>query len=93
MSQAPSLASHTGQAPETSSFHAACHSIIETARATGTKALDYAVGYARAGLHLSTTEAIRTQSLYILNNITHWRGAEATKVRTTLKTITERNSQ
>jgi len=51
------------------------------------KALNYAVGYARAGLSM-TGEALYVQCLYILNNITHWRGDTAKWVRQTLKDFT-----
>jgi len=47
-------------------------------------AVNWAVAYARAGLDLEG-EDLRVQCLYILNNITHWRGDTATWVRRTLK--------
>ena len=52
------------------------------------KALNYAVNYARGGLLLSG-EALRVQCLYILNNMTAWRGIAAKEVRTTLKEFTK----
>lgn len=63
-------------------FHDACRAIVRNA---GTPALNYAVGYARAGLDMSAPDEIRVQSLYILNNITHWRGDEAKAARNILK--------
>jgi len=48
------------------------------------RAVNWAVAYARAGLDLEG-EDLRVQCLYILNNITHWRGDTATWVRRTLK--------
>lgn len=66
-------------------FHEACRAIEANDKAP---ALTYAVGYARAGLTLDDPHAQRVQALYILNNITHWRGQLATEVRTTLKAFT-----
>lgn len=48
------------------------------------KALNYAINYAIAGLHL-TGKALKIQVLYVLNNIAHWRGREATHCRQILK--------
>lgn len=62
-------------------FHDACRAIM---RATS-PAVNYAVNYAQAGLRMSNPDEIRVQSLYILNNITHWRGDEAKAVRNILK--------
>ena len=52
------------------------------------KALNYAVNYARAGLYM-TGEELKVQCLYVLNNMTHWRGETAKEVRTTLKEFTK----
>lgn len=60
------------------------------------KALNYCVNYAEHGLHTldrvgvgTVTEldrgAIYTQILYVLNNMTHWRGDIAKQVRASLK--------
>lgn len=49
-----------------------------------TKALNYAVAYAKAGLRMSGEE-LRVQVLYILGNITHWRGEQAKRIRQNLK--------
>lgn len=52
------------------------------------KALNYAVNYARYGLAIVSTEdedELRIQLLYVLSNITHWRGPIAQQVRLTLK--------
>lgn len=51
--------------------------------------LNYAVGYCQNALRLSG-ENLWTQVLYILNNITHWRGEEHKSVRKTLKNYVER---
>jgi len=48
------------------------------------KSLNYAVEYCRAGLFL-TGEALRIQVLYILNNISYWRGKGNKEVREVLK--------
>ena len=48
------------------------------------RAVNWAVAYARAGLDLEG-EDLRVQCLYILNNITRWRGDTARWVRRTLK--------
>jgi hypothetical protein len=45
---------------------------------------EHAVAYARAGLRMTDREAIRVQVLYILGNMTGWRGEQAALVRTTL---------
>ncbi len=72
-------------------FRLCCNIIVQAGVARngkpGEKALNYAVGYAQAGLHLTTDEAIRVQILYILNNITHWRGDAAKLVRQDLKNL------
>lgn len=48
----------------------------------------YAKSYAKAGVDYSMTgHEAEVQALYILNNITHWRGAIAKEVRTELKRI------
>lgn len=52
------------------------------------KALNWAVNYAREGLAMSG-EALRVQCLYVLGNITHWRGDVAKDVRQTLKEFTK----
>lgn len=48
------------------------------------KAVNWAVNYARAGLSLFGDD-LRTQVLYVLGNIQHWRGPVAKEVRATLK--------
>jgi hypothetical protein len=70
-------------------FHSCCKSIIHAADVDHTKAVNWAYGYAQAGLSLYTSEGIRVQCLYILNNITHWRGDEAKRVRNELKSLAE----
>jgi hypothetical protein len=50
------------------------------------KALNYAVNYAEAGRHMSGKMA-SVQALYLLNNITYWRGDTAKAVRAALRDI------
>jgi len=50
------------------------------------RAVNYAVAYAREGLDMEG-DALRIQVLYILNNITRWRGDTARWVRRTLKAL------
>ena len=64
-------------------FHDCCKRISDNA---GQKALNWAVNYARAGLYMAEgSEEARVQALYIVGNITHWRGEEAKLVRASLK--------
>jgi hypothetical protein len=60
------------------------------------KALNYAVNYAKHGIelldkrpllgeHSENLTALRVQCLYVLNNMTHWRGETATTVRVNLR--------
>lgn len=49
------------------------------------KALNYAVNYAREGLRLRDPHSRGIQALYILNNISRWRGDTARNVREALK--------
>ena len=46
--------------------------------------LNYAINYCKAARPMSGYD-LSVQTLYILNNITHWRHPEAKSVRTTLK--------
>jgi len=52
------------------------------------KALNYCANYARAGLNMTGYE-LNVQCLYVLSNMTHWYGEEATKVRNTIKEFTK----
>jgi hypothetical protein len=64
-------------------FTEACLAIVENRTA---KPLNYAVAYAGVGLGMEPgTEEARVQALYILNNMTHWRGDLAKTVRAALK--------
>lgn len=65
-------------------FHSACQSILHE---SGSPALNYAVGYARAGLSMTDPREVQVQCLYILNNITHWREPTAKQSRETFKRL------
>jgi len=62
-----------------------CEAILQSAHE---KALAYAIGYARHGLACEGYEA-KVQALYILNNMSRWRGPMAKAVRASLKTIAQ----
>jgi hypothetical protein len=65
-------------------FHEACKTIC---RNRDKKALNYAVGYAKAGCFMNDPHEVYIQSLYILNNIQYWRGDEAKRIRKILKNV------
>ena len=48
------------------------------------KSLNYAVNYARAGQRMAGHE-LKVQCLYVLNNMSRWRGDVAKEVRQILK--------
>lgn len=68
-------------------FDECCATIL---RNRNEKALNYAVEYARAGLGMNGADA-RVQALYILNNMSRWRGDTAKQVRESLKSISKGN--
>lgn len=57
-----------------------CETVLRDTRTDG-----YAKSYAKAGLSLVDDHSRKVQALYILSNISHWRGATASKVRAALK--------
>lgn len=65
-------------------FHEACRSIVAH---QGVRSLNYAIGYAKYGLGVTDPHEQRIQALYILNNMTHWRGDMAKRVREALKAV------
>jgi hypothetical protein len=73
---------NTNMANETE-IHDAIRIILEDKPAYATS-LNYAVDYCRTALGMRG-EALRVQCLYILNNITHWRGDGSKLVRAMLK--------
>lgn len=66
-------------------FNECCAAIL---RNQNEKALNYAVGYARAGMGMVGADA-KVQALYILNNMSRWRGDTAKQVRESLKNISK----
>jgi len=67
--------------PTVAAVHEALRVIVKNKDA---KALNYCVDYALAGLSMTGNE-LETQILYVLNNMIHWRGDDATAVRKILK--------
>jgi len=67
------------------SFDECCAAIM---RNRNEKALNYAVGYASAGMGMRGHDA-KVQALYILNNMGRWRGDIAKQVRESLKAISK----
>jgi len=65
-------------------FHKACQNIIDNRNA---KALNWAVNYAKYGLTIRTDYEVKVQALYILNNMTRWRGDIAKETRQMLKEV------
>jgi hypothetical protein len=65
--------------------HSALQKIVDN---KDQKALNYCVNYARTGLGMTGHE-LYVQCLYVLNNMTHWRGDTAKEVRQTLKSFTK----
>lgn len=68
--------------PDLISFDDCCYAIMR-AFESNPRPLNYAINYAIAGVGMTGKEQ-QVQALYILNNITHWRGREATEVRAAL---------
>ena len=66
-----------------SSFHDACHTVIAECPD------GYAKAYATAGLDLTGAHHIRTQCLYILNNMGRWRGDTAQQCREAFKQLSK----
>lgn len=64
-------------------MHEACAAIVTNRHE---KALNYAVHYAYAGMHMTGADA-RVQAIYILNNMSRWRGPTAKLVRESLRAI------
>lgn len=69
--------------PSESEVKTAIHKILAD-KSSYPKSLNYAVNYCKEALFLEG-EALRVQCLYILNNISHWRHADAKDVRLVLK--------
>jgi hypothetical protein len=67
-------------------FHEACRSIVAH---QGVRSLNYAIAYAKHGLLVRNAHEQKVQALYILNNMTHWRGDIAKRVREALKQVSK----
>ena len=67
-------------------FHKACQNIIDNRDA---KALNYVVNYAKHGLTITELYEAKVQALYILGNMTSWRGEVAKETRAILKKLTK----
>jgi len=65
-------------------FRQACRNIVDNKNA---KAVNYAVDYAVYGLTINDKYEAHVQALYILNNITYWRGPIANETRSILKNV------
>lgn len=63
----------------------AFHTIIANRHS---KALNFAVVYAEAGLGMEGHE-LKVQALYVLSNMTHWRNDDAKRIRKLLKDFTK----
>jgi hypothetical protein len=64
-------------------FFEACQRIIKANGPDG-----HAKAYAKAGIQMQysyTLDAIKTQALYILSNLTYWRGPDAKLVKFVLR--------
>lgn len=74
----------------TIAFNEACQRIVIAAKESYPEGMiQYAANYARIGMSMTDREEIRTQALYILNNLRHWRGEEAKMVKETIKAFAE----
>ena len=68
---------------ELQAFHVAC-------RETRSHCPDgYAKAYANAGMELCDEAYVRTQCLYILGNMSHWRGELARQCRETFRALSK----
>lgn len=64
-------------------FEDCCHAVLNDPKSNA-----FAKGYAQKGLEmLDDPEKVKSQALYILSNLSHWRGPEAALVKASLKTI------
>lgn len=65
-------------------FHWCCQSIVDN---KDQKALNWAVVRAQGGLKCTDPSEIHIRVLYIVGNISYWRGDLAKKVRAALKSL------
>lgn len=67
-------------------FEEACQAVVDAGKDKNQiRQVDYAVGYARAGLRMVLAHEKKVQAVYIVNNISSWRGDTAKAVRAFLK--------
>ena len=69
------------------SFNVICRTVL-----ISSKTNEYAKAYAAAGLEMTDREEIRVQALYLLSNLSHWRGPEAKATKDNLKLISNGRS-
>jgi len=69
-------------------FHWCCAAIVKEAYINNAKALNYCGPYAKLGLTFDSIALVKAQVPYVLDNMTHWRGDLAKKVRKYLKEVT-----
>lgn len=67
-----------------SEWNAACNAVIKKAQESQGGLIQYAASYAVAGFMMYGEER-RVQALYILGNMSHWRGEEAKAAREVFK--------
>lgn len=65
-------------------FHECCDIIIADQDAP---ALNWCVNYAKAGLVMTERRMVKTQAIYIVSNMDHWRGKDSGYVRGTLNKL------
>jgi hypothetical protein len=63
----------------------ACSAIVENAKPGSL--LSYAAAYAKAGSEMRSSRERSVQALYMLCNLSAWRGTEARKVRAIVKAV------
>jgi hypothetical protein len=72
--------------PTLEEFQDACNHIIQAGNdPKQVNQVNWAVNYAKHGLLIHDEEAMYAQALYILNNISRWRGETAKQVRALMK--------
>lgn len=69
---------------ELKDFHKACQNIVDNQDLV---ALNWAVNYAKHGLTIDNMHEAKIQAMYIVGNITSWRGLTAQETRATLKSM------
>jgi len=70
------------------SFHQVCRLVIIAGeRGLPGQLILYAARYAKAGLQMTSHDAIACQCDYILNNLSGWRGEEAVSAKRVLREL------